>query len=176
MIKLISNGFSWVLGKLGISPQLAIGYALMLVAVGGLGMGTALWYANKSLQNTVETQGERIGAAEVTISNQQVAIDQQASTIKLLSNLRKLDNESVTGLVSEIKSLAIRDRTVQQRLATLEKTNGPIQEYLASVVPPDVACLFNDTCPASESDRDGEAGDAAAASGTVAPMRQGQKK
>lgn len=177
MMTIVRKTFGWVLTKLGISPQLAIGYALLVVAVGGLGMGTALWMANSRLSTQVENQGVRLGAAEVTIDRQQDVLDQQANTITTLTQLRLLDSNALTALMGDIKSLAIRDKTVQDRLKKLETLDETVREYLNGAVPPDLACLYDRSCTTSQGDRpdkDGSSTSSKPADAKMRPLQSGR--
>ena len=149
MIALLLTKLPWIASVLGFfknKTRLVIEYALIAVIVAAAGFTFSMWLSKerteKSLlttQNELHIVQQRLGAVESV--NQQ-----QQETISELKELRFQDAQALTGLLTDYKVLADNDARARNRLATLEQANETVRNYLNHRIPPDLACLLNDTC------------------------------
>lgn len=146
-MKIIGSLLSKMLGFLGLSPQLFVGY-LLLAGLTGVGcVSGVLWWKNSHLEQQVVDQSNRIGSAETTIQNQQQAIADQSGTISSLQTLRKSDSDAIEALVNDFSTLAKNDHKVQGRLSRLEATNETVRKFMGTAVPSELGCVYDDSCP-----------------------------
>lgn len=177
MIALLLTKLPWIASVLGFfknKTRLVIEYALIAVIVAAAGFTFSMWLSKerteKSLlttQNELQTVQQRLGAVESV--NQQ-----QQETIGELKELRFQDAQALTGLLTDYKVLADNDALVRNRLATLEQTNETVRNYLNQRIPPDLACLLNNTCDTGNSGSDkGGTGSASRGAGAAVPAGSG---
>ena len=178
MITLLLTKLPWLASALGFfknKTRLVIEYVLIAVIVAAAGFTFSMWLSKerteKSLlttQNELRTVQQRLGAVESV--NQQ-----QQETIGELKELRLQDAQALTGLLTDYKVLADNDARARNRLATLEKSNETVRNYLNQPIPLDLVCLLNRTCDAGNSGSDkGGAGGASRGTGLTVPAGSGQ--
>lgn len=172
MITLLLTKLPWLASALGFfkhKTRLVIEYVLIAVIVAVAGFTFTMWLSKerteKSLlttQNELQTVQQRLGAVESVNRQQQ-------ETIGELKELRLQDAQALTGLLTDYKVLADNDARARNRLVTLEKSNETVRNYLNRHIPPDLACLLNNTCDTgnSGSDKDGAGGTARGAGAAV---------
>jgi hypothetical protein len=102
------------------------------------------------------------------------SVNQQQETIGELKELRLQDAQALTGLLTDYKVLADNDARARNRLATLEKSNETVRNYLNQRIPPDLACLLNNTCDTGNSGSDkGGTGSTSRGAGAAVPAGSG---
>ena len=101
-------------------------------------------------------------------------------------SVRNAAGSGATGLIQFMPStakdlgtstteLADNDARARNRLATLEKSNETVRNYLNQPIPLDLVCLLNRTCDAGNSGSDkGGAGGASRGTGLTVPAGSGQ--
>lgn len=96
---------------------------------------------NKLLQTMNELSQVNGRLLELENQNQE-----QEVRIKALDDIRERNSEALTGLLNDFKTLARYDKSVRQRLETLERTNETINQYLNHPIPWELECVLNN-CP-----------------------------
>lgn len=177
MITLLLTKLPWLASAFGFftrKSRLVIEYALIAVIVAAAGFTFSMWLSKerteKSLlttQNELQAVLQRLGAVESV--NQQ-----QEATIGELKELRLQDAQALTGLLTDYKVLADNDARARNRLAILEKSNETVRNYLNQRIPPDLACLLNNTCDTGNPSSDkGGAGSTSRGAGAAVPAGSG---
>lgn len=177
MITLLLTKLPWLTSVLGFfrkKTRLVIEYALIAVIVSAAGFTFSMWlskeHTEKSLlttQNELQTVLHRLSAVESV--NQQ-----QQETIVELKELRLQDAHALTGLLADYKVLTDNDARARNRLATLEKSNETVRNYLNQRIPPDLACLLNNTCDTGNpSSNKGGTGSTSRGTGAAVPAGSG---
>ena len=177
MITLLLTKLPWLASAMGFfknKTRLVIEYILIAVIVAAAGFTFSMWLSKerteKSLlttQNDLSTGWRRLGAVE--------SVNQaQEATIGELKELRLQDAHALTGLLTDYKVLADNDARARNRLATLEKSNETVRNYLNQPIPPDLMCLLNRTCDSGNPGSDkGGAGSATRGTGLTVPAGSG---
>ena len=177
MIALLLTKLPWIASVLGFfknKTRLVIEYALIAVIVAAAGFTFSMWLSKerteKSLlttQNELQTVQQRLGAVESVNRQQQ-------ETIGELKELRFQDAQALMGLLTDYKVLANNDAHARNRLATLEQANETVRNYLNQRIPPDLACLLNNTCDTGNSGSDkGGTGSTSRGAGAAVPAGSG---
>ena len=98
----------------------------------------------------------------------------QARAIAEVERLREIDGTILKGLVQDLDASRSRDRVALNRIATLEKTNEQVREYLNAVPPAAVSCVLDKTCNDSvRTNGNSSQGSAGGAAATVRPAGTG---
>ena len=177
MITLLLTKLPWLASVFGFfqnKTRLVIEYALIGLIVAAAGFTFSMWLSKerteKSLlttQNELQTVQQRLGAVE--------SVNQlQEATIGELKELRLQDARALTGLLTDYKVLADNDARARNRLSTLEKSNETVRNYLNYRIPPDLACLLNNTCDAGNTGSD-KGGGGSASRGAGAAVQSGRE-
>ena len=177
MIPLLLTKLPWLAKALGFfknKTRLIIEYVLIAAIVAAAGFTFSMWLSKerteKSLlttQNELQIVQQRLGAVESV--NQQ-----QQETIGELKELRFQDAQALTGLLTDYKVLANNDARARNRLATLEQSNETVRNYLNQRIPPDLACLLNNTCDTGNPGSDkGGTGSTSRGAGAAVPAGSG---
>jgi len=177
MITLLLTKLPWLASVFGFfqnKTRLVIEYALIGLIVAAAGFTFSMWLSKerteKSLlttQNELQTVQQRLGAVE--------SVNQlQEATIGELKELRLQDARALTGLLTDYKVLADNDARARNRLSTLEKSNETVRNYLNYRIPPDLACLLNNTCDAGNTGSD-KGGAGSASRGAGAAVQSGRE-
>lgn len=177
MITLLLTKLPWLASALAFfenKTRLVLEYVLIAVIVAVAGFTFTMWLSKerteKSLlttQNELQTVQQRLGAVE------SVNLQQQ-ETIAELKELRFQDAQALMGLLTDYKVLANNDAHARNRLATLEQANETVRNYLNQRIPPDLACLLNNTCDTGNSGSDkGGTGSTSRGAGAAVPASSG---
>ena len=101
----------------------------------------------------------------------------QSRAIAEVERLREIDGTILKGLVQDLDASRSRDRVALNRIATLEKTNEQVREYLNAVPPAAVSCVLDKTCNDSvRANGNSSQGSAGGATATVRPAGAGAKQ
>lgn len=126
----------------------------MIFAVIVLGVFSINFYIQDKLDD------EKVIRLEQKISDQSVKLfaleeanNAQTDTINKLLELRTRDATAIQGLVNDYKSLADTSNKVDKRLKQLESSNEAVRIYLSSDIPAPLMCLLNNTCSATNGDK-----------------------
>jgi hypothetical protein len=141
--------------------RLVVEYLLIAAVITIGGATLHLWQAKKLLTAKNETLTERMSS----LANE-VAV--QDSTIKMLSSAREKDERAFRALMTENQRLDALTAANRKRLQELESQNEEVRKYLRTRIPPELACLLNNSCGAS-GDKDGSSSTIAKPSGKVQP-------
>lgn len=150
MIGLLSK-LPWVINILGFfqsKTRLVIEYALIgaIVVIGGFTF--SMWLSKEQTEKSLLVAENELLTVQSRLNIVEFSNQQQETTIEELKALRFKDAQVLTGLLVDFKVLAENDDIARQRLATLEKSDETVRAYLNQRIPPNLACLLNDTCEA----------------------------
>ena len=127
--------------------RLWIEYALIAAVVILLGYATWGWFQRAYLvQEIVQLEGD-VREAETRIGLVEEVNRQQDAVINTLRGVSELNDTMLQGLAADMQSLYGRDQSIRTRLASLERNNEAVREYLDSAVPAPVVCVLDKTCP-----------------------------
>ena len=147
------------------NARLVIEYVLIALAVAGAATAIALWYRTNYLEARNDELRERVVNAEVIN-------EAQDKTISDLQALRQQDAAVMAGLVTDYAKLSKSDATARKKLSELEKQNANVRDYLDQPLPPELACMLNNSCTAAKASGAGSQGNAAEQpAGTVQKAR-----
>lgn len=133
--------------------RLWIEYALIGAVLILLGYATWGWFQRAHLaQEIVQLEGN-VREAEARIEAVEDVNRQQDKVINTLRGVSELNDTMLQGLSKDMQSLYGRDQSIRTRLASLERNNEAVREYLNSAVPAPVGCVLDKTCA------EGDAGD-----------------
>lgn len=135
-IPYISSAVSFVFGNV----RLVIEYVLIALIIAGTASAIALWYRTKFLEASNDNLRERIISVELT--NQL-----QDKTIVELQELRERDVKVISELAKDYEGLSKTDARARKQISVLESKDADVREYLDRPIPPELACVLNDTCP-----------------------------
>ena len=126
--------------------QLWIGYIILglLVAVSALAVYN---YTERLRQDTVIANlGADLDKAEAQVIEVVEVNKKQTEAIETIRGLNTVNDTMLQGLASDMESLRVQDRGVRTRLASLERSNEAIREYLNTAVPAPVGCVLDQSC------------------------------
>lgn len=129
--------------------RLAIEYGLIAVLITVAGFTFSLWLSKGKTEKALSHAKSSLASVQGRLDSVEQINQTQEATIGELKELRLLDAQALTGLLSDYKSLSKSDTRARKRLDTLEKTNEVVRNYLDQRIPPDLVCLLNDTCRAT---------------------------
>ena len=148
MFKLTDATKTTIRGKL----QLWIGYLMigLLVSTAALAVYN---YTQRLRQDVVITKLDAdLGKAQAQVDEVVEVNRKQSEAIETIRGLNGVNDTMLKGLALDMESLRVQDRSVRSRLASLERNNEAIREYLNTAVPAPVGCVLDQTC--SEGDGD----------------------
>jgi hypothetical protein len=134
-VSFLGRAVSFVTSK----TRLVLEYTLIGLVISSTALAIALWYRANALE-------EKNAALDRAIAAAQSVDAAQTATIAELHNLRERDAKAISGLVADYRVLATSNENAKRKLAELEKRNEAVRVYLATPIPPDLACVLNDTC------------------------------
>lgn len=144
--------------------RLILEYVLIGLVIAAGATVVTLWYRANYLELKNDELRERV--VETEQINQR-----QDETITHLQQLREVDGLVIAGLVADYSRLSEADTKARKKLATLEKENAPVREYLNRPLPPELSCLLNNTCKAGNSDGGSKGTPPAPTAGAVSKAR-----
>lgn len=127
----------------------AVLVGLIVLGVGWLTNYAARLHLREDLANVrsdLRDAESRLGEAEKDLIAAGEANAAQARAITEVERLREIDGMVLKGLVQDLDASRSRDRVALNRIATLEKTNEQVRDYLNSVPPAAVSCVLDKTC------------------------------
>ena len=144
--------------------RLAIEYGLIAVLIAVAGFTFSLWLSKGETEKELSQAKTSLASVQGRLNSVEQINQTQEATIGELKELRLIDAQALTGLLSDYKTLSKSDTRARKRLDTLEKTNEVVRNYLDQRIPPDLACLLNDTCGATGTGDTGREGNRAPSS------------
>jgi hypothetical protein len=154
--------------------RLLFGYALIaaLITVGGF--TASLWLRNAEMKTDIANLNTSLVITKNTIEQLTFAATTQHRAISDLVTLRKLDSDALTGLASDVKVINAKDYRTRLQIQNLENQNEAVRNYLNSVIPADLVCVFDPAeCPApgAQDHPGGKGNPPVAAKGVSNPVR-----
>ena len=160
-VPFLGTAISFVTGN----ARLVIEYVLIALVIAGAATAIALWYRTNYLEARNDELRERVVNAEVIN-------EAQDKTISDLQALRQQDAAVMAGLVTDYAKLSKSDATARKKLSELEKQNANVRDYLDQPLPPELVCMLNNSCTATQASGAGSQGNAAEQhAGTVQKAR-----
>lgn len=131
--------------------RLVIEYFLigLLIAVGALAVSTKMT-SLKQETHISELEGS-LNVAEGKIEVIEGVNKSQGEVIVRLGEQREIDGKAIVELMDSYQELSLADNMARQRLRNLEKTDENARTYFAVPVPDSVACVYDDSCPPTQS-------------------------
>jgi type II secretory pathway pseudopilin PulG len=145
--------------------RLVIEYALIALTIVSAATAIALWYRTNYLEARNDELRERV-------VNVELINEAQDKTISDLQETREQDAAVLAGLIADYDKLSKADTAARKKLSNLEKRNAKVHGYLDESLPPELGCMLNDSCTATQTSGAGGQGSAAESSaGTVQGAR-----
>lgn len=149
-VPFVDTAISFVAGN----ARLVVEYILIALTISGAATSIALWYRTNYLEARNDELRGRITSVEVIN-------EAQDKTITDLQDLRKQDAAVMAGLIIDYAKISKADSTARKKLSELEKQNANVREYLGQPLPPELACVLNNSCTDSKTSSAGSQGSAA---------------
>lgn len=131
--------------------RLVIEYFLigLLIAVGALAVSTKM--TSLKQENHISELEGSLNVAEGKIEVIEGVNKSQGEVIVRLGEQREMDGKAIVELMDSYQELSLADNKARQRLRSLEKTDENARTYFAVPVPDSVACVYDDSCPPTQS-------------------------
>lgn len=110
-----------------------ISYVVLVLFLGVAGLAAVYYFKSKTQDETVKLLAERVVEAEASLQTVNDSVKASDALIKSMNR--------------ELAASDNRDDAIIGRVATLEKNNAEIRDFLSMRLPPD-ACLLDNTCDA----------------------------
>lgn len=130
--------------------RLAIEYFLIAVLIAVAGFTFTLWLAKGKTELHLANAKTQLVTVQSRLDVVEEVNQRQEDTITELKSLRMRDAKALTGLIDDYKFLAENDDLARQKLSNLEKSNETVRNYLNQRIPPDLACVLNNTCASTK--------------------------
>jgi type II secretory pathway pseudopilin PulG len=157
MITLLLTKLPWLStawGFLKKKRRLVIEYVLIAIVVAVAGFTFSMWLSKERTEKSLLTTENELQAVRQRLGAVESVNQQQEATIGELKELRLQDAQAFAGLLADYKVLADNDARARKRLATLEKSNETVRNYLNEPIPFELVCLLNRTCDTGNSGSD----------------------
>lgn len=86
---------------------------------------------------------KNLAATKAELADLQTVNEAQRTALAQLQEQKKLDEQTVAQLMSDLQTLEARDRQARKRLANLERNNADVRAYLSVPVPDALDCVFS---------------------------------
>lgn len=135
---------------------LVVGYVFVGLLLILAGFALTQWVDKLLTKNRLAKTQAALVVTQTNVNTLTGIKDQQVRTIGTLNELRELDHKQMDKLAKDKKKAQRENAILEAKVAQLEAEDEDVRNYLNQPIPPSLACVLNDNCPAKTTGDGGE--------------------
>lgn len=131
--------------------RLYLEYLLIAVLLGVAALAVSMKFTTMKQENQITSLESNLGIAEGKIEVIEGVNKSQGDVIVRLGEQRDIDGKAIVELMDTYQELSLADNVARQKLRDLERNDEKARTYFAVPLPDSVACVYDDSCPPTQS-------------------------